>query len=69
MVLYPDVYAKAQAEIDRVVGNERLPVHGDRHALPYLECVLREVYRYVLRRVAINLRPIFAMKDGTPSHP
>ena len=47
MVLNPDVYSKAQAEIDRVVGNGRLPNRGDRDALPYIECVLREVYRYV----------------------
>ena len=45
MVLNPDVYARAQEEIDRVVGNERLPGPGDRRALPYIECVLREVYR------------------------
>lgn len=40
MVLNPDAYAKAQAEIDRVVGTDRLPEATDRGALPYVECLL-----------------------------
>ncbi|KZT03202.1 cytochrome P450 [Laetiporus sulphureus 93-53] len=48
MVLYPDVYRKAQIEMDAVVGRSRLPNLDDRLVLPYLECVLKEVYRYVL---------------------
>ena len=47
MVLHPDVYKKAQEEIDRVIGSERLPDFEDREQLPYLECVLKEVVRYV----------------------
>ncbi|EPS93948.1 hypothetical protein FOMPIDRAFT_1020312 [Fomitopsis schrenkii] len=35
MVLNPDAYAKAQAEIDRVVGTDRLPEATDRGALPW----------------------------------
>ncbi|CCL99952.1 uncharacterized protein FIBRA_01977 [Fibroporia radiculosa] len=46
MVLYPDVYRKAQAEISRVVEQSRLPVFEDRSSMPYLECVLKEVYRW-----------------------
>lgn len=49
MVLHPEVFKKAQAEIDRVVGSERLPDHEDRELLPYLDCVLKEVFRYVRR--------------------
>ncbi|PCH38762.1 cytochrome P450 [Wolfiporia cocos MD-104 SS10] len=48
MVLYPEVFQKAQAEIDRVIGRERLPDFGDRDSLPYLECVIQEVYRCVI---------------------
>ena len=47
MTLYPEVMIKAQEEIDRVVGRERLPDVEDRQSLPYLECVMKEVYRYV----------------------
>lgn len=49
MVRYPEVYKKAQSEIDLVIGNGRLPSLDDRHSLPYLECILKEVYRPVNR--------------------
>lgn len=40
-----DVLKKAQEEIDRVVGNERLPDFNDRESLPYVNALLEEVYR------------------------
>ncbi|PCH38773.1 cytochrome P450 [Wolfiporia cocos MD-104 SS10] len=46
MVVYPDVLAKAQQEMDRVIGAERLPDLEDRDNLPYLECILKETYRW-----------------------
>jgi hypothetical protein len=45
MVQYPDVYKKAQEEIDRVIGNERLLTINDRPFLPYFDCILKEVLR------------------------
>lgn len=47
MLHFPAVYKRLQDEIDAVVGCERLPDLGDRHALPYTECMLKEVYRHV----------------------
>ncbi|TFY56485.1 hypothetical protein EVJ58_g7613 [Rhodofomes roseus] len=49
MVLNSDICRKAQAEIDRVVGSERLPTFEDRDSLPYVECVLRECFRHMTR--------------------
>lgn len=46
MVRYPHTFKKAREEMDRVVGTERLPDFGDRELLPYLELVIREVYRW-----------------------
>ncbi|KAG1743719.1 cytochrome P450 [Suillus paluster] len=46
MVLHPEVQAKAQAEIDRVIGKDRLPDFDDRPALPYIEAILRETLRW-----------------------
>ena len=46
MFLNPDVQARAQAEIDSVVGIVRLPVFEDRPSLPYTEAVLRETLRW-----------------------
>lgn len=46
MVLNPNVQAKAQAQIDRVLGEDRLPTIDDRTSLPYVDAILREIYRY-----------------------
>ncbi|KAG2104292.1 cytochrome P450 [Suillus cothurnatus] len=46
MVLHPDVQRRAQAEIDSVVGGDRLPTFEDRASLPYVESVLRETLRW-----------------------
>jgi len=46
MVLHPEVQAKAQADIDRVVGKDRLPDFDDRPALPYVDAILRETMRW-----------------------
>ena len=44
-VLFPVEYAKAQSELDEVVGMSRLPELDDRTSLPYVEAFLQEVYR------------------------
>jgi hypothetical protein len=46
MLLNPEIQAKAQKEIDTVVGRGRLPDFTDRDALPYVECVIQETMRY-----------------------
>ncbi|KZT00608.1 cytochrome P450 [Laetiporus sulphureus 93-53] len=46
MVIHPEIYRKAQEEIDRLVGSQRLPEFEDRDSLPFLECILKEVYRW-----------------------
>ncbi len=38
---------KAQQELDRVLGPLKVPTCDDRDALPYIENVLKEVYRYI----------------------
>ncbi|TRM57262.1 cytochrome P450 [Schizophyllum amplum] len=45
LVRYPEVQRRAQAEIDAVVGPERLPNFGDRPSLPYLDAVIKETLR------------------------
>ncbi|KAJ3545634.1 hypothetical protein NMY22_g2358 [Coprinellus aureogranulatus] len=46
MVCHPEAQAKARAEIDRVVGQDRLPEFSDEENLPYLRAVLKEVLRW-----------------------
>ena len=45
LVMYPEVQRRAQADIDRVVGSERLPNFDDRPALPYIDAIIKEVLR------------------------
>ncbi|KIK65278.1 hypothetical protein GYMLUDRAFT_38711 [Collybiopsis luxurians FD-317 M1] len=46
MTQNPDSQAKAQREIDEVVGRERLPTYDDRKSLPYIEAIYREIMRW-----------------------
>ncbi|GJE97080.1 hypothetical protein PsYK624_132900 [Phanerochaete sordida] len=45
MLLNPDVQRKGQEEIDKVVGEGRLPDFTDRDSLPYVDCIVKEVMR------------------------
>ena len=46
MIKYPEVFRKAQDEIDAVVGHSRLPIFSDRPLLPYVEAILTETLRW-----------------------
>ncbi|KAI0045440.1 cytochrome P450 [Auriscalpium vulgare] len=46
MTIYPEVQRKAQAEIDALVGNDRLPTFADRAQLPYVEALISEILRW-----------------------
>lgn len=46
MILHPEVQAKAQAELDAVVGCGRLPEISDRPNLPYINAVILELLRW-----------------------
>ena len=48
MALYPEAQKKAQAEIDTVVGPNRLPDFHDRPSLPYINAVIKELSRWNL---------------------
>ncbi|KAI0754762.1 cytochrome P450 [Daedaleopsis nitida] len=46
MSLHPEVQRKAQAELDTVVGDSRLPRLADRDVLPYVNAVVKELLRW-----------------------
>jgi len=46
MSLHPHVQRKAQEELDKVLGRGRIPQFADRHSMPYIEAIYREVMRW-----------------------
>ncbi|KAF8828256.1 hypothetical protein HHX47_DHR4000894 [Lentinula edodes] len=61
-ILYPRVQRMAQAEVDSVVGKDRLPSFQDRDSLPYIEALVKELYRWLpIVPLAVPHR---AMKDN-----
>jgi cytochrome P450 len=46
MPVFLEVQKRAQEELDRVVGGERLPVTSDKANLPYIEAVMKEAHRW-----------------------
>ncbi|KAG8986098.1 hypothetical protein FRB90_004229 [Tulasnella sp. 427] len=46
LMLYPTIQEKAQAEIDRVVGRDRLPTFDDQTNLPYIHALVLETLRW-----------------------
>ena len=47
MAKHPDIVKQAQEEIDRGTKQERLPTLDDRQAMPIIDCIMKEVFRYV----------------------
>ncbi|RYP41529.1 hypothetical protein DL767_000956 [Monosporascus sp. MG133] len=46
MVLYPDSQKRAQDELERVVGRQRLPTFDDYDQLPYIQAMIKELLRW-----------------------
>jgi cytochrome P450 len=44
--MFPEKQKRAQEELDRVVGSERLPTFDDRPSLPYVEAIISECFRW-----------------------
>jgi len=62
MALYPDVARKAQEELDRMIGSERLPELSDWNRLPYISALIKELLRWAYP--APFGIPKRAMEDG-----
>ncbi|KAF9218833.1 cytochrome P450 [Gyrodon lividus] len=46
MIMHPGIQQKARAEIDSVVGRDRLPEFSDRVSTPYMNCIVKEILRW-----------------------
>lgn len=57
MTLYPEVQARGQEEIDRVVGRGRIPNFGDMEELVYVQAMVREVIVEDISAKYVGSRP------------
>lgn len=46
MLLYPHVQDRAQEELDRVIGRDRVPDFEDEENLPYMRAICKELLRW-----------------------
>lgn len=46
MALHPEVQERARNEIEKVIGNDRVPSLKDRQCLPYIEALYKESMRW-----------------------
>ena len=68
MVVHRDIQEKIQAEIDAVVGKDRLPTIDDRPSLPFLDATFREIFRYCPTvPICGYLPPLSAYAADTPA--
>lgn len=64
MLHYPQTMKKAQEELDKVVGRDRLPEYDDTGSLPYLQALIKETMRYVRFILHTDPRLILTFRTG-----
>jgi len=60
MTIHPEIFKKAQAEVDAIVGIERLPTMEDRDQLPYVNAICKELLRW---HVVVPMPPHITAQD------
>ncbi|KAF4603113.1 hypothetical protein EYR38_003518 [Pleurotus pulmonarius] len=77
LACHPACQDKAQAEIDRVIGGERIPTLEDFDDLPYLRALIKEVHRFrpvlpgavphmAARDIRVNISPFMPSRGAHP---
>lgn len=70
MTLNPAVQEKAQAQIDVVVGKDRLPTMDDRPMLPWIDAIFRGTLRYSpVVPLCEPLHPFYIPLANSPESP
>lgn len=60
--MFPEKQKRAQEELDRVVGPDRLPTFDDRPSLPYIEAIISECFRWHPTSPAGDLSTSFLLR-------
>ena len=65
LVNFPNVQARAQEELDSVIGGERSPQLDDIGRLPYIQAVIKEVGQHTIKpsKCLISLVPRLTVGD------
>ena len=56
--MFPEVQAKAQAVLDSVVGNDRMPTFKDKDHLPFITAIMYETLRWHTVSAQGNYSPL-----------
>ena len=67
MSLNPEVLRKAHAELDGVVGMDRLPNFDDEASLVYIQAIIKEVY-FCPIRVSHTLNKAYRTDSSLSAH-
>ena len=63
LTLFPEVQRRAQAELDIVVGRDRLPTFDDRPRLPYIEALCKELMRWQMVTPIGTVRGLYEPRE------
>ena len=63
LALFPQVQRRAQAELDVVVGRDRLPTLDDRQRLPYIEALCKELMRWQMVTPIGTVRSLILLEN------
>jgi Cytochrome P450 len=64
LVLFPQVQRRAQAELDVVIGRDRLPTFDDRPRLPYIEALCKELMRWKMATPMGTIRSFCSSRES-----
>lgn len=72
MVLQPEIQRRAQIELDSVLGQDHMPTFEDRSSLPFIDCIVLEVFRWnAITPLGIGrfIHSPFRVAHGDPGFP
>lgn len=66
MTLSPEIVKRAQVGLDELTHGERVITLEDRSQLPYIDCIVKETYRYVGVPIVVLLLKLIGLRIHPP---